>query len=302
MNNEYWDKLKNIKLDFWLLSLILLSIIGCVFFVGHFNEILIDFGREVYYPEAILKGKVLYKDLFNIYGPFSYLINAFWYKIFGIKLQTLYFTGSVLGILFVAGIYSVSKIFLDKFSSFLIGLFTIVVGITSPIIHNFTFTYSQAMLYGIVFFIWSLYWLCKSQENNELRNYPLYLSVLFAGFAVTNKYEFILYWLFLLVFIIKLGFKNIKKSVITLLAWIFPIIFSYGILFVQGLKISELVNSFLIIKTMMHTQTLRYVYQNSGIMYSPKVLAFILVAFLKAAIIFGLIYSVVKLWNKDRKS
>ena len=76
----------------YFLLLVILCSAAIFIFCGHYNNILIDIGREIYYPEQITKGEVLYKDLFNIYGPFSYLFNTFLYKIFGIKLSTLYFS------------------------------------------------------------------------------------------------------------------------------------------------------------------------------------------------------------------
>ena len=41
------------------------------FFFLHQGLLLIDTGREFYIPSQILKGGVLYKDIFNIYGPAS---------------------------------------------------------------------------------------------------------------------------------------------------------------------------------------------------------------------------------------
>ena len=69
-----------------LIMLWLLCIIALIIFTGHYTNLLFDVGREVYYPERILEGKVLYKDLFVIYGPFSYLWNALLYKIFSVNL------------------------------------------------------------------------------------------------------------------------------------------------------------------------------------------------------------------------
>lgn len=294
MNKISLEKFKNF--DYGLISLIFLSLLGCIFFVGHYNGIMIDFGRELYYPEMILKGKVLYKDLFNIYGPFSYLMNAFFYNIFGAKLQTLYILGSILGTLFVTGVYSVARKFLDNFTSFLIGLFTIILGITTTIIFNFTFPYSWAMLYGIIFFIWSLYFLLKSEKNIL---FALLASV-FAGFAVVNKYEFILYGIFIITLIIKFEFKNLKNLLILLSGFLLPFVLSFGILFLQGLKFHDLIDSFAILKIMTHTQTLKYFYHHVGILYSNQLLLVGIVALLKASIIFGLIYLCVKLWGKNK--
>ena len=46
----------------FLVILWILSLVALLIFVGHYSGLLIDFGREVYYPEQILNGKILYKD------------------------------------------------------------------------------------------------------------------------------------------------------------------------------------------------------------------------------------------------
>ena len=125
----------------YLLLLWVFCIAGLIIFCGHYSNILIDFGREVYYPEQILEGKVLYKDLFNIYGPLSYQINAVLYKIFGAKLSTLYGAGWVSSILAVSGIYIIAQKFLSKFLSFCIGFFTISVCVATTCIFNFHFSH-----------------------------------------------------------------------------------------------------------------------------------------------------------------
>ena len=124
------------------LILIILCFLGLIFFTGHYSNILIDFGREVYYPEQILNGKILYKDLFNIYGPLSYQINAVLYKIFGIKLSTLYFAGGICSLLVINGIYLIANKFLNRFLSFCLAIFTLTVGVTTLSIFNFHFCYN----------------------------------------------------------------------------------------------------------------------------------------------------------------
>jgi hypothetical protein len=70
---------------------------------------------------------------------------------------------------------------------------------------------------------------------------------------------------------------------------------SFGILFLQGLNISDLINSLLITKTMTTTKTLTYFYQNSGIYFHPKALITNLTLFFKCAIPFiGILFGVLK--------
>ncbi|MBP3924493.1 glycosyltransferase family 39 protein [bacterium] len=272
--NKLFSWIKNLNIDFYLVTLLLLAIVGCIVFTGHYNGILIDFGREVYYPERILDGKILYKDLFNIYGPFSYLMNAFLYKCFGANLYTLYAAGTVLALTLTGFIYKIADLFLSKVQSFAIGFFAIAVGICTTVIFNFTFPYSWGMLYGTVFFAISLYYLLKSiDENNDCRN--ILYSSLFAGLAVANKYEFIPYALLIIFYI----FKSRKNIPLALCSFFAPIAVSYGILFLQGLNFSELIDALSIVKTMSKTQTLKYFYLNHGIFFSVKAVLLDLIIF-----------------------
>lgn len=270
----------------YLIILWLLCIFGLIGFLSHYSGILIDFGREVFYPERILAGDVLYKNLFNIYGPLSYQINAMLYKIFGAKLSTLYGAGAVCSLVTVSGIYLVAQKFLSKFLSFALAVFTIAVGVTAVSIFNFHFPYSWAVLYGLIAFLYSLYFLLDKKK--------LPLSAFLAGICITCKYDFLLYGLVVLFFVIK------SKDWKALLCFISAPILSYGILFLQGLKLSDLINSLLITKQMAKSKTLTYFYQNSGIYFHPKALMTDFIIFLKTAIPFAGILFGASLFKKRK--
>ncbi len=264
----------------YLLLLWVFCIAGLIIFCGHYSNILIDFGREVYYPEQILEGKVLYKDLFNIYGPLSYQINAVLYKIFGAKLSTLYGAGWVCSILAVSGIYIIAQKFLSKFLSFCIGFFTISVCVATTCIFNFHFPYSWAVLYGLISFLFSLYFLLKN--NDDKKSFNLCMSSLFAGICIANKYDFLLYVFVVLFFILK------EKNWKAFLCFISVPLVSYGILFIQGMRFSDLINTLLIVKTMAQTNTLTYFYQNAGIYFHQKAILTDILLFCKIAVPFGI--------------
>lgn len=250
-----------------LIILWLLCITALIIFMGHYSNILFDVGRETYYPQRILEGKVLYKDLFNIYGPFSYLWNAFLYKIFGINLRALYISGAICSLAIVSGVYLIAKRFLNTSLSFAIGLFTIVTGVCANHLFNYTFPYSWAMLYGTVGFLYSVYFLIKYKDNEN--PHFLYMAGLLAGFAAANKYDFIIYSIFL--FCISIFTKN-KKYILNFITsfMVFPIL-SFGILFLQGLRIEDLIVAMQEIQKLMNTKTLEYFYSNQGVLFSPAV-------------------------------
>ena len=270
-----------LKENKYIILLWLFCIAGLILFCGHYSNILIDFGREVYYPEQILEGKVLYRDLFNIYGPLSYQINAVLYKIFGAKLSTLYACGCVCSILAISGIYLVAQKFLSKYLSFCVGIFTISICVMTTSIFNFHFPYSWAILYGLIAFLFSLYFLLNFKESKK--SSALCISSLLAGICITCKYDFLLYAFIILFFIIK------EKNWKSFLSFLSAPLLSYGILFLQGISINDLVNSLSITGAMAKSKTLTYFYQNSGVYFHPKSIPTDFVLFLKAAIPFAMI-------------
>ena len=285
--------MKEILKDYkYLILLWLLTIIGLFFYCGHYSNILIDFGREVYYPEQILQGKVLFKDLFNIYGPLSYQVNALLYKVFGTKLTTLYGAGWICSLLAISGIYLIAQKFLSKFASFSIGFFTICVCITTTSIFSFHFPYSWAILYGLISFLYSLYFLLNYLDDKKDLN--LCISSFLAGCCVANKYDFILYAFVILYFIVK------EKNWRAFLSFISAPLISYGILFIQGMKFSELFKELQIVGTMSKTKTLTYFYQNVGVYFHYKAIITDIVLFIKAVIPFGLIVYGALLFEKNK--
>lgn len=253
-------------------AILLLAIVFTAIFAtyAHHGSLLIDTGREAYYPTQVLLGKVLYKDIFNIYGPFSYLFNAVLFKIFGANLNVLYITGCVGAVLVTGLIYLIAKRFLTSFLSFSIAVITVMTGVVTHYLSNFVFPYSFAMLYGLISFLFSVLFLLKYEA--EKNNKYLYLSSLFAGLSVANKYEFMPYIIAILYAIIRvkpLAAKQIATAIVYLLS--FPVL-CFGILFLQGLNIHDILNTIYIYNKMAHSQTLKYFYHLQGVYFSPKIM------------------------------
>lgn len=56
---------------------------------GAWNDVVVDFGRELYVPWRLTEGDVLYRDLAYFNGPFSPYWNALWFSVAGVGLSTL---------------------------------------------------------------------------------------------------------------------------------------------------------------------------------------------------------------------
>lgn len=256
-----------IKKNKTLIILLILALFCLFLSVGTVANIYIDVGREIYYPKAILEGKILYKDLFCIYGPFSYLFNAFLYKIFGENLNTLYGIGTISALLIVSFVYLISRKFLSSFVSIAITLFVIVVGCLATRIFNYTLPYSYAVLYGLVCFLVSLYFLIKFDENKKEKN--LVLASFFGGLSFINKYDFLLYILPLSIVILRT--KNLKLIIKSYLSYFTPIVFSFIVLFIQGLTISNLIDTLKVIKSFTFTDAMKVFYTTQGVYYTNNV-------------------------------
>jgi len=250
---------------------------------SHQGALIIDCGREAYYPQEILLNKVLYKDLFNIYGVFAYLFNALLYKIFGVNLNTLFFAGSICALGIITGIFLIAKRFLGYKSAFCLGIFTIFIGIL-PVSHfNYIFPYSFSITYGILSFLFSIYFLIKFVDSGQKKY--LFFSTFLTGISIFCKYEFlpIIFVFIFLFFKLKLNLKILIKSLFSFL--IIPII-CFSFLFFQGLNFNDLITTAKIISKMTNTQTLHYFYIHSGVFFHKQSLIFLLKSFLSTGIIF----------------
>lgn len=274
---------KNTADNKYLMILWIISLIGITLTYAHHGNLIIDNGREAYYPTQILLGKVLYKDIFNVYGPMSYMINAVLYKIFGANLNVLYFAGifCALGIIFL--IYQIAKNYLSEFLSFSIGILTISVGLTYSGLFNFIFPYSYAILYGILAFLASFLFLLKYEQNPDKTKY-LYLSCLLAGICITNKYEFIPYLAVILYAMIKIKPLQIKEYLYCILSVLAAPLICFGILFLQGLRFSDLILTAKYIRNMTHGQALKNFYSYSGVYFYKKTLWLLTTKFIQTSI------------------
>ena len=230
---------------------------------------------------------MLYKDLFVIYGPFAYLFNAVLYKIVGVKLSTLYFSGICSSFLAISGIYFLAREFLSKSLSFSICLLTIFTSIYSAVFFNFSFPYSWAILYGTIAYIFALLSLIKFEKTNNKN--LLYLTSFLLGICVSCKYEFVVpIFVYIAYLFIKL--KTDKILLLKNIGFLSTIpLLSFGTLFIQGLTIIDLLDSLNNVKNMSQSQTLKYFYETVGAYFNPKVIPVLIITFLKTGISVGLL-------------
>ena len=261
---------KNWRLILLNLFILLIFILG----YGRFGDIIVDSFREAYIPVQVAAGKILYKNIFTIYAPFSYLLNAVLFKIFGVKLGVLYAVGlfATFGIINI--IYLISNKFIDKNCSFALILFMIAGCVLSPNVFNFFFPYSYGMIYGLLFICFGIYFGLE-------KKYPL--AYLMYSFAVCSKYEFV----FLLPLLIYASFSEWKKEWWKdLLCFITPFVLIFAPLFIQGVGIENLLTSFKIVAAMSTAKTLHWFYSITGLIFRWDLIPVYLFNIIKIAVPF----------------
>lgn len=126
------------------------------------GDLFVDTSRELWLPLQLLKGKVLYRDLFYPYGFFPPYFQAFLYRIFGVHILTQVGCGITLTLAMSFLLFKIARFFLGKFVSCFVVvtfLFVFAFGYYYPSggIFNFILPYSFAAVFLIVFACLSLY-------------------------------------------------------------------------------------------------------------------------------------------------
>ncbi|MGN0014229.1 MAG: hypothetical protein ACI37T_02285 [Candidatus Gastranaerophilaceae bacterium] len=269
----------------------------------------IDTGRELYIPYRMLNGEVLYKDIFNIYGPLSYQLNTLAYKIFGVKIHSLRIFGILNLMLLISSVWLILKEFFNKYGKITnfsknglpqrVFMTFCVLTICSTSIFNYILPYSFAMTYGLCFFVLSLLFFIKFSKT-DMSKYA-YLACIFAGGAFCCKYEFTGYLIFLLIYILlckKIETKNVLFSILMLV--LIPFI-SFGSLFLQGMSFNDLAKTSEIMKIMANTYAIKYLYTNfTGTYFNLKVFGICFAKTLMLAAIGTILYFAQKICKTDK--
>src|SRR5574344_1868180 len=247
----------------YILILFLLFFIFLPFFWGRWGAVFVDSARELYVPTLILNGKVLYKDILNLYGPFAYQLNALLYFIFGININVLFWAGTINSLVIMYSSYFIVRSFSSSLTSFVSSLMimcTFIFRCTYECYSNYFFPYSYAIVYSLSFTLLSLCFLLYYLKTENIK--LIYLSLFFMGLSLITKLDFCL---FLLIFIpFFLGSKKIKlfKKLIGMILLCIPALFSWGVLFLQGVGFKDIENIFVFGQSFFNSPTVRYFNEN----------------------------------------
>lgn len=242
---EFFNKYKGIILP---LILVFIFFLSTALTWGKWGHIIYDCFREAVLPQAILDGKVLYRDITNLYPPLGYYFNALLYLIFGNSLNTLYWAGIINSFLILSIIYVLIKKYSSDLTAFIAVLSIIEIFVFRVLCTNSTsswiFPYSYSFIYAFSTCLLSFYFYILYKEKSN--PFYLYLSFLSIGASIAFKFDFILCALIplydLIKYIIKERTKSLKLCLISLGCLIAPFIISILIYFAGGGAIIDLRN------------------------------------------------------------
>src|SRR6266851_7345609 len=131
------------------LAIAAVFVVLAVYSWARWGDLQIDCGREVYVPVEILKGRMLYRDLWYPYGPLVPYLQSLLLWIFGVHLNSFFCAGLVLSLSIAYLVYSLGRRLLPPIPSLVVSIVCIRQGF-SEYIFNYVFPYSYAAVVGLV--------------------------------------------------------------------------------------------------------------------------------------------------------
>lgn len=286
----------------------------------------IDTGRELYIPFRMLNGEVLYRDIVNIYGALAYQVNALLYLIFGASFNVLRVAGIINSTLLIWLFMMIcGEIFPRKEKSpnertsdennektsdekskmlgeggyWQFAIIPLIIGVCSLGTFNYTFPYAFAMTYGLSAFLASVLFFVKFAKNDEVKF--AYLACLLAGVAVSCKYDFCIYTIFLALYVLVNKRISTMNVLISLVSLAFVPFLSFGILFLQGVQMADLKEAFALLGAIGRTHSLKYFYSRyTGAIPCLSVFTFVFVKTIILVVIAGIVTFAKKMCPSDK--
>jgi|GEM_PF-5158586 len=223
-SNKFLNKI-NFKYKYILLLLALIAVSVCIRFYSFSRVIHVDEPSYIVIADRILKGDILYTDVWDTKSPGLFLYYVFVMSVFK-SLTGIRIIGSVIIAITAFMIYHVLKIFIDKEKNIYnkniswIGAFTYVI-ISSY--HKFNLWINPEQLISL-FGITALFFLLKDKK------YSVFLCSVFLGLSFFTKYPAVLDYLAFAVIWLYISFKYkkeilyiFKNIVFSIIGFILPI-------------------------------------------------------------------------------
>ena len=150
------------------------------------TSMIVDIGRETDLPFRLMNGEMLYRDIHYLYPPFSPYFNSLLYRVFGVHLDTLAFSGIIFTAILVVLCYAIARKLMPPTGAAIAASLITVLSFKPA--GSLILPYSFAGLHGVVFALASVYFTIRFAERRNNRD--LVISGVFIGLATITKQEF----------------------------------------------------------------------------------------------------------------
>ncbi|HEV7969216.1 MAG TPA: hypothetical protein VGP19_16675 [Candidatus Acidoferrales bacterium] len=130
-----------------LLLLIILWAVKLYTTWGAWGSLTIDSGHEMYVPAMLAQGKMLYRDVWFMYGPAAPYFTGYLYRLFGVQLNVLYWAGSLSALGSAIFLYLTGMRLSYSVAGWTAGAVVLMEGF-QPSIFCFPLPYTSAAVYG----------------------------------------------------------------------------------------------------------------------------------------------------------
>lgn len=114
---------------------------------AHWGNLTIDTGREMYIPAVLAEGRMLFRDIWFMYGPAAPYLNADLFRFFGVHLNVLYWAGSLSALGLAILLYLVGMRLSSALAGWTAGA-VVVIQAFHPSLFSFPLPYSFSSVYG----------------------------------------------------------------------------------------------------------------------------------------------------------
>jgi hypothetical protein len=149
-----------------LLPLAIALALGTILFAvarQHSLEPIIDTGRDLYIPGAILDGKKLYRDLIYFYPPLVPYLLAVLTAVIGRSLIAYSVIGAAIAAVVGFTLYAAAKLVAGRLAAFVALIFFVGLNFTCTIGYgsNFLFPYAHEATFGAMFLLLTIFFLLR---------------------------------------------------------------------------------------------------------------------------------------------
>jgi hypothetical protein len=151
------------------------------------GDIQVDCGRELYVPVEILRGKLLYRDIWYPYGPLGAYVEAILIALFGLSLNAFYVLGLAIAISCALCLLEIGTMLEGRAVGLTAALALLFVGFAHTIC-NYPFPYSYSATLGLLLGLGCAVFTLRYVFDRP--GYNLLLAGLAASLALLCKPEF----------------------------------------------------------------------------------------------------------------